>query len=102
MEAPPGTSQRSRAGRNPANRRGRTMTKQIRALALGLLAVIGLTIGGIRPAEAGSKGKRNMALLLGAVAVYGVAKKKPLIAGLAGGGALYSYTASRRDRDRER
>ena len=78
------------------------MTNKIRLTALAVLTAVGLSVVPARAAYAGSKGKRNTAIGLGAVAVYGVVKKKPLIAGLAGGGALYSYTQSRRDRDREK
>lgn len=78
------------------------MTQRIRMTALTLLASMGITLFGAVGAEAGSKGKRNTAIGLGAVAVYGVVKKKPLVAGLAGGGALYSYTRSRQDAKKER
>ena len=69
---------------------------------LATLAAIGLTIVPASVAVAGSKGKRNTAIGLGAVAVYGIVKKKPLIAGLAGGGAIYSYMRSRQDAKKER
>lgn len=71
-------------------------------LAVALVSSIGLSLVAAPAAEAGSKGRRNTALALGAVAVYGVVKKKPLVAGLAGGGALYSYTRSRQAASKER
>jgi hypothetical protein len=78
------------------------MTNKIRLTAAALLTAIGLSIVPAGAAYAGSKGKRNTAIGLGAVAVYGIAKKKPLVAGLAGGGAIYSYMQSRKDARRER
>lgn len=78
------------------------MTKQIRLIAMTLLTAVGLSITAPQVAEAGSKGRRNTAIGLGAVAVYGVVKKKPLIAGLAGGGAIYSYMRSRQAAKDER
>lgn len=78
------------------------MTKQIRLSALALVSAVGLSLAAPGAAHAGSKGKRNTALALGAVAAYGLVTKKPLVAGVAGAGALYSYSQSRRDADRER
>lgn len=78
------------------------MTQKIRLAGLGIAGVLGLTLLAPGAAHAGSKGKRNTALALGAVAAYGLITKKPLIAGAAGAGALYSYTQSRRDAGRER
>jgi len=78
------------------------MTKQIRLSALALVGAIGLTLAAPGAAHAGSKGKRNTALALGAVAAYGLVTKKPIVAGAAAAGALYSYSQSRRDADRER
>jgi hypothetical protein len=70
--------------------------------ALALLISTGLSAVLPGAAEAGSKGRRNTAIGLGAVAVYGIVKKQPLVAGLAGGGALYSYVSSRKAARRER
>lgn len=78
------------------------MTQSVRATATGLLVAFGLTLGSAGVAEAGSKGRRNTAIGLGAVAVHGIVKKKPVIAGLAGGGAIYSYMKSREAAKKER
>jgi hypothetical protein len=82
------------------------MTKQIRMTAVALLGAIGLTFAVPTAAHASKQGKRNTALALGAVAAYGLIKKKPLIAGLAGAGAVYSWIQSNKsdngDRDRRR
>lgn len=68
------------------------------AWLLGAVILMGMSAPA---AYAGSKGKRNTALVLGGVAAYGIIKKKPLIAGLAGGGAIYSYMKSREARKKE-
>lgn len=78
------------------------MTKTIRATALGLLAAIGLTLGATQAAEASSKGRRNTAIAAGAVGIYGLVKKKPILAGAGLGVAGYSYASSLRKRDQER
>lgn len=78
------------------------MKMQIRLTALALLAAIGLAVVPAEEAQASAAGRRNTAIGLGALAVYGVATKKPLIAGLAGGGAVYSYMKSRESAKRER
>jgi hypothetical protein len=78
------------------------MTKQIRLTALALISAIGVGFLAPAAAQAGSKGRRNTAIALGAVAVYGIVKKKPLVAGLAGGGAIYSYMRSREAARKER
>ena len=78
------------------------MKMQIRLTALALLAAIGLAVVPAPEAQASSAGRRNTAIGLGALAVYGVATKKPLVAGLAGGGAVYSYMKSREEAKRER
>lgn len=78
------------------------MMKQIRMTALALLGVVGLTLAAPTAAHASKKGKRNTAIALGAVAAYGLIKKKPLIAGLAGAGAVYSWIQSNKDGDRDR
>ncbi len=83
------------------------MNNKLRAVALAVMAAVGVGIVGPTAAvEASGKGRRNTAYGLGAVAAYGVIKKKPLIAGLAGGGAIYSYMKGqeedRKARDRRR
>ena len=78
------------------------MTRGIRLTATAVLAAIGVGLAAPHAAEAGSKGRRNTAIGLGAVAVYGIVKKKPVIAGLAGGGAIYSYVRSRQAAKKER
>jgi hypothetical protein len=76
--------------------------RSIRIAALAVLAAVGLSLAPAGAAYAGSKGKRNTAIGLGAVAVYGVVKKKPAVAGLAAGGAIYSYMRSREDAKKEK
>ena len=79
------------------------MTKRVRMSALALTGAIGLTLVAPTAAYAGKSGRRNTALALGAIAAYGVIKKKPAIAGLAGAGAIYSYVRSNQsDRKRRR
>lgn len=78
------------------------MTKQIRMTAIALLGAIGITFAAPTAAHASKQGKRNTALALGAVAAYGLIKKKPLIAGLAGAGAVYSWIQSNKDDDNDR
>jgi len=78
------------------------MTKQIRMTALALLGALGVTFAAPTAAHASKKGSRNTAIALGAVAAYGLIKKKPLIAGLAGAGAVYSWLQSNKSSDRDR
>jgi hypothetical protein len=78
------------------------MVANIRMTAMALVASVTLSVVAPMAAQAGSKGSRNTAIGLGALAVYGVARRKPLIAGLAGGGAVYSYMRSRKQAKRER
>lgn len=78
------------------------MSQTIRITSLALLGAIGLGLIAPAAAQAGSKGRRNTALLLGAVTAYGIVKKKPAIAGIAGAGAIYSYLQSRKAAKRER
>lgn len=82
------------------------MSRTLRLTSLALLGAIGVGLIAPAAAQAGSKGRRNTALLLGAVTAYGIVKKKPAIAGVAGAGAIYSYLQSRkaakRERDRDR
>ena len=79
------------------------MKQQIRITAAALVAALGLGLLAPAPAEAGRTGRRNTALVLGAVAAYGIIKKKPLIAGAAGAGAIYSFMRSQQsDRNNRR
>jgi len=78
------------------------VTKQLRIAALALAGAIGLGILAPTAAHAGSTGRRNTAIALAAVGIYGIAKKNPLVAGLGMGGAAYSYASSLRARDKER
>jgi hypothetical protein len=78
------------------------MKRSIRLTALAVLGAVVLSAAPFTAAEAGSKGKRNTAIGLGAVAVYGAVKKKPAVAGLAAGGAIYSYMRSREDAKKEK
>lgn len=78
------------------------MTRTLRMTALAMVSSLGLMLGSAGVAEAGSKGRRNTAIGLGAVALYGVVKKKPVVAGVAGGGAIYSYMSSRQKARGER
>lgn len=78
------------------------MKQSLRSTALTLAASVGLSLFGAGAAEAGSKGRQNTAIALGAVAAYGVVKKKPVVAGVAGAGAVYSYVRSRQSAGKER
>ena len=69
------------------------MKGSIRLGAAAVVMAVGLSVIPAGTSFAGSAGKRNTAIGLGAVAAYGVVKKKPLVAGLAGGGAIYSRHA---------
>lgn len=77
------------------------MTKRLRIATWALIGALGVGLLAPTAAEAGSRGRRNTAIALGAVGLYGVIKKKPLIAGLGLGGAAYSYISSRNARKRE-
>ena len=59
------------------------MTKQVRLAAALLGGVLGLSLLAPTAAHAGREGRRNTALLLGAVAAYGIVKKQPALAGIA-------------------
>jgi hypothetical protein len=76
--------------------------KQTRALALTVAAAVGCSLLAAVPAHAGSAGHRNTALLAGAVGVYGVVKKKPLVAGLGLGVAGYSFARYQETRAKEK
>jgi hypothetical protein len=70
------------------------MKQTARLTALALVSAVGLTTLAPMAALASSKGRRNTAIGLGAVAAYGVVTKKPLVAGLGAAGALYSLSQS--------
>lgn len=76
--------------------------KQIRMTAITLLAAIGVSLAAPNVAEAGSKGRRNTAIAAGAVGIYGIVKKKPLLAGVGAGVGIYSYMKSREAAKKER
>lgn len=78
------------------------MKQTVRVTALTLTASIGLSFFSAGAAQAGSKGRQNTALVLGAVTAYGIVKKQPALAGVAGAGALYSYVSSRNAAKKER
>lgn len=63
-----------------------------------------MALGVVLPgaASASSKGRRNTAIGLGAVAVYGAATRKPVVAGAAAAGAIYSLIQGRREASEER
>ena len=70
------------------------MTKRTRLTALTLGGTLGMLLLLPGTAFASRTGRRNTAIALGAVAAYGVVKKNPAIAGVAGAGAIYSYVKS--------
>lgn len=78
------------------------MTQKLRLGAMALVTAIGLSVTAPLAAEAGSKGRRNTAIAAGAVGVYGIVKKKPLLAGLGTGVGVYSYMKSREAAKKER
>lgn len=78
------------------------MKPSTRLTAATLFTAIGLTVGTPLAAHAGSAGRRNTAIAAGAVGIYGILKKKPLLAGAGTGVALYSYMKSREDAKKER
>ena len=61
------------------------MKQQIRMMAIAVIGAVGIGFAAPQAAHAGKEGRRNTAYALGAVALYGLAKKKPVIAGFAGG-----------------
>jgi hypothetical protein len=67
-----------------------------------MVALVATTLGCVGVAEAGSKGRRNTAIGLGAVGVYGLVTKQPAVAVAGLGGAAVSYAGSRRSARRER
>jgi hypothetical protein len=78
------------------------MTQKIRITAIAVVAALGLSVTAPMAAEAGSKGRRNTAIAAGAVGVYGIIKKKPVLAGLGTGVGVYSYMKSREAAKKER
>ncbi len=72
-----------------------------RLIALGTLGVMSVgTIGGmgITAAEAGSKGRRNTTIGLGAVTAYGLLKKKKTVAIAGGIGTAIAYSRYRKSK----
>lgn len=80
----------------------KTMHKT-RSLALGTLSV--LTVATLlpmaTPAHAGSKGKRNTAIGLGAVTAYGLLKGKKTVAVVGGVGTAVAYSKYRKSKKSE-
>jgi hypothetical protein len=76
------------------------MTKQVRLTGAAVSAAMAVSVLIPTAASAGKEGQRNTAYALGAVAAYGVIKKKPEIAGLAGAGAVYSFVRSQKSSSR--
>lgn len=76
--------------------------KQTKISALALAGMVGL--GALIPtaAHASAEGKRNTAYVLGAATVAGIVMKKPIVAGVAGAGAAYSYISSLKDAKKEK
>ena len=66
-------------------------------VALGTLGVmLASTMGGMSVAHAGSKGRLNTTIGLGAVTAYGLLKKKKTVAIVGGLGTAYAYTKYRK------
>lgn len=78
------------------------MNRKIRMTAATVVTAIGLSLVPATMAEAGSRGRRNTAIAAGAVGIYGIVKKKPVVAGLGSGVAVYSYMKSREAAKKER
>ena len=64
-----------------------------KTIALGTLGVFALTAfgGAMQPAQASAKGKRNLAIGLGAVTAYGIVKKNKTVAIVGGVGTALAY-----------
>ena len=78
-----------------------TMTSQ-KAIALATLGAMTVgTLGTSGVALASSKGKRNLAIGLGAVTAYGLLKKKRTVAIVGGLGTAYAYTRYRKEKKAE-
>ena len=76
-----------------------------RWIAMGTLGVMSAsTLGGLgmTAAEAGSKGRRNTTLALGAVTAYGLLKKKKTLAIGGALGTAYAYTKYRKAKKTEK
>src|SRR5688500_9423714 len=71
------------------------MTNKVRLTAAALVSAVGLGLVAPTAAHAGRSGRRNTAIALGALSVYGIARRSPWLAAGAGAGALYSYSRSR-------
>lgn len=78
------------------------MQSKWKATSVALLTAVGLSLFPATMAEAGSKGRRNTAIAAGAVGIYGIVKKKPVLAGLGTGVGVYSYMKSREAAKREK
>lgn len=77
-----------------------------RTVALSTLGVMAAsTIGGLvvtsAPAEAGSKGRRNTTIGLGAITAYGLLKKKKTVAIAGGIGTALAYSKYRKAKKAE-
>ncbi len=75
-----------------------------RIVALGTLGAMALTtIGGmgVTSVEASPKGKRNLAIGLGAVTAYGIVKKKKTLAIAGGVGTALAYRSYKKSAKKE-
>src|SRR5437868_5803415 len=75
-----------------------------RSIGVGLTALLAtatLSAALVAPAQAGSDGRRNTALVLGGVAAYEAINGNTAAAIAAGAGAVYSYNRYEDARDRE-
>lgn len=73
-----------------------------RWIALATLAVMaGTTLGGLQVAQAGSKGRRNTMIGLGAVTVYGLLTGRKTVAIAGGVGTAIAYHNYRAAKKRE-
>jgi hypothetical protein len=78
------------------------ITKQ-RSIALATLGVMtASTLGTVGVANAGSTGRRNTTIGLGAVTAYGLLKKNKTVAIAGGLGTAYAYTKYRKARKVEK
>lgn len=69
---------------------------------LGAMVLSTLGVFSITPAHAGSKGRRNTAIALGAVTAYGLIKKKKKVAIAGAVGTAYAYKRYSNQKKRER
>ena len=74
-----------------------------KTVALGTLGVFALTAfgGAMQPAEAAAKGKRNLAIGLGAVTAYGLVKKNKTVAIVGGVGTALAYRSYKKSAKKE-